>query len=235
MTALHTIASYFFQTSLAVRCVLVCLCTASVLSWTAIFYQTHYIYRLKQQNCSFYTLFHASQSDLNNVYQTLLQPNFRIQGIAHLFHTGFTTFQQGLQQQLPKKLMMQDIERTTNIALEQQSNRLEAPLTLLATIAAITPYVGLLGTVFGIIHTLQALSHTQGAMQLSTVAPGIAEALITTAVGLLAAIPATVAYNYCANSANRIIQNYENFQQQLTTQLHLQQHTNMMRSHETVL
>ncbi len=232
MEMLHTISVYLSHMHPIVYIIVISLLFASLLSWSAIIHQFYYLYRLERHDRRFYTLFDLHQDDLVHLYQNLHQPNLVVQGLSHLFHVGFSRFQQAQKHQLPQQLLLQDVERSTNIWLEKYINRLESPLTLLGTIASVSPYVGLLGTVWGIMHTLQALGYGQHSMQIATVAPGIAEALMTTAFGLLTAIPANIAYNYCANRANRVSQRYERFQQQWITQLSILCHQNRNKSRE---
>src|SRR5690606_35044429 len=98
----------------------------------------------------------------------------------------------------------------------READELEAQLPFLATVGSTSPYIGLFGTVWGIMNSFQALGHMQQAT-LATVAPGIAEALIATAIGLFAAIPAVLAYNRYANRAERLISSYEVFMEEFTS------------------
>jgi biopolymer transport protein TolQ len=112
-------------------------------------------------------------------------------------------------------------QRSMRVALAREEDKLEQSLSFLATVGSVSPYVGLFGTVWGIMHSFMALGNVQQA-SLAMVAPGIAEALIATAMGLFAAIPAVVAYNRYADEVERLINRYDNFQDEFLALLQRQ-------------
>jgi len=128
--------------------------------------------------------------------------------------------------------MMASIQRSMKVVLSREEDKLESNLSLLATIGSISPYVGLFGTVWGIMNSFTALGAVQNA-SLNMVAPGIAEALIATAMGLFAAIPAVVGYNRYSDKVERLVGRYENFMEEFTTVLQRQAHKKMQTEKKT--
>ena len=119
------------------------------------------------------------------------------------------------------EMLIAGVQRSMKVSLAREEDRLESNLSLLATIGSISPYVGLFGTVWGIMRSFTALGSVQHAT-LAMVAPGIAEALIATAMGLFAAIPAVIAYNRYSDQVDRLIGSYENFAEEFSTILQRQ-------------
>lgn len=133
------------------------------------------------------------------------------EGIANIFLAGFREFNRlAKKQNVHRSDMVDGVHRSMRVALSREMVSIEQHLPFLATVGSISPYVGLFGTVWGIMHSFQALSGMRQ-VTIATVAPGIAEALIATAMGLFAAIPAVIAYNKFANTAERLSGRYEVF------------------------
>ena len=133
------------------------------------------------------------------------------EGIANIFLAGFREFNRlAKKQNVHRSDMVDGVHRSMRVALSREMVSIEQHLPFLATVGSISPYVGLFGTVWGIMHSFQSLSGMQQ-VTIATVAPGIAEALIATAMGLFAAIPAVIAYNKFANTAERLSGRYEVF------------------------
>ena len=144
------------------------------------------------------------------------------QGTELIFHAGFKEYVRiHKTEQTNAEAMMDGSHRAMRVALSREVDELEANLNNLATIGSISPYIGLFGTVWGIMSSFIALGAVQQAT-LSMVAPGIAEALIATAMGLFAAIPAVIAYNRFSNQVMRIENNYANFMDEFSSILHRQ-------------
>lgn len=136
------------------------------------------------------------------------------EGIANIFLAGFREFNRLAQKQTVHRSDMVDgVHRSMRVALSREMGSIEYHLPFLATVGSISPYVGLFGTVWGIMHSFQDLSGMQQ-VTIATVAPGIAEALIATAMGLFAAIPAVIAYNKFVNTAERLNSRYEVFMEE---------------------
>ena len=143
-------------------------------------------------------------------------------GMARIFESGFAEYARLHKRTVGSaEMLIAGVQRSMKVSLAREEDRLEANLSLLATIGSISPYVGLFGTVWGIMRSFTALGSVQHAT-LSMVAPGIAEALIATAMGLFAAIPAVIAYNRYSDQVDRLIGSYENFAEEFSTILQRQ-------------
>lgn len=138
----------------------------------------------------------------------------KAEGIANIFLAGFAEFNRLVQKKnVDRAHMVDGVHRSMRVALSREVSNLESNLSFLATVGSTSPYVGLLGTVWGIMNSFQALGQMQQ-VTIATVAPGIAEALIATAMGLFAAIPAVIAYNKFANTADKLNNRYEIFMEE---------------------
>jgi len=185
-----------------VQGVLLLLISASIVSWTIIFAKTYQFWTAGKASQQFSDLLWES-NDLASIYSASL--SLRTSPTAVVFHTGYQALQQETQQvkktgstvasASSPQLSLSHLEQAVRRAQQEQEARLERRLLHLATISSAAPFVGLFGTVWGIMNAFRGLSTAQ-ASSIQAVAPGIAEALIATAVGLAAAIPAVVAYNY---------------------------------------
>tara|TARA_B100000989_G_scaffold297827_1_gene284850 strand:- start:2150 stop:2833 length:684 start_codon:yes stop_codon:yes gene_type:complete len=210
----HSIISFIVAAGPVVKCVVALLLAASVLSWTLIIQRGSFLKRTRKSARAFEDRFCGDVS-LNNLYAGLNQHEANLAGLEKIFYQGYREYMR-LQQQthLPPDGIMERVQRVMSIASARESEKLEQHLQMLATIGSTSPYVGLFGTVWGIMTSFQALGQVQQAT-IAMVAPGISEALIATAMGLFAAIPAVIAYNRYANHADRLIHRYETFQAEL--------------------
>ncbi|MCK4869784.1 MAG: protein TolQ [Gammaproteobacteria bacterium] len=205
-----------------VRLVLLLLLIASIVSWTIIFQRGFFLRKTRAGITEFEELF-WSGSDLNKLFQSLKRQG-NLSGLEHIFYAGFKEFSRLSDKSLASpEAIMQGTERAMRIALSQEVDKLEQNLSFLATVGSTSPYVGLFGTVWGIMTSFRALGAVQQAT-ISMVAPGISEALIATAMGLFAAIPAVIFYNRYANSAEQLTNNYYTFQEEFSSILHRQAH-----------
>jgi biopolymer transport protein TolQ len=144
------------------------------------------------------------------------------QGMEHIFASGFKEFVRLHKQHRVSNFSVSDTaQRSMKVALSREVDSLEHYLSFLATVGSTSPYIGLFGTVWGIMNSFRALSDAQQAT-LAMVAPGIAEALIATAMGLFAAIPAVIAYNRYSDQVDRLVSRYDNFQEEFTALLQRQ-------------
>ena len=164
-----------------------------------------------------------SGADLGVLYQQSQQNLDRLGAVA-LFHNAFKEFIRLRQKSLSTEAVMQGVTRAMRITLIQEQTRLEGKLPTLASIASTAPYVGLFGTVWGIMTSFIGLAKVQHAT-LATVAPGIAEALIATAIGLFAAIPAVLAYNHFMANSDTLNNRYTMFADELSGILHRESHS----------
>jgi biopolymer transport protein TolQ len=140
-------------------------------------------------------------------------------GLEFIFRSGFKEFNRLRKNDMDADAIMEGTQRAMRVALSRESDRLDVSLPFLATVGSTSPYVGLFGTVWGIMNSFLGLAQEQQAT-LATVAPGISEALIATAMGLFAAIPAVVAYNRFSANADRLYSTYETFVEEFSSILH---------------
>ena len=205
-----------------VKGVMLILVAASITSWALIFQRALVLSKAKKQSDSFEERF-WSGLDLVRVYRepSSEQP----QSTEYIFRSGFKEFNRLRQQNgVDPDALMEGVQRGMRVAVAREQERLERHLPLLATIGSISPYIGLFGTVWGIMNSFRGLANAQQAT-LATVAPGISEALIATAIGLFAAIPAVVAYNRYAAQSDTILAGMETFADEFSAILHRKVHS----------
>ncbi len=219
----HSLLSFFSGASLVVKMVMFLLLFVSLISWTLIFQRSHLLRRATKKTTEFEQRF-WSGDDLNKLYTHLTDGKVLPEGMEQIFTAGFKEFlrlrNQGNKQ---ASIILDAVQRAMRVACSREVDKLEHHLPFLATVGSTSPYVGLFGTVWGIMTSFQALG---GAAQatVAMVAPGISEALIATAMGLFAAIPAVVAYNRYATQVERITTQYEDFQEEFSNILSRQLH-----------
>lgn len=207
----HTnLFTYFFQAGLVVKLVILVLLLASIFSWTLILQRAWYFKRKGEQYTVFAKRFWES-SDLSKLYADIDNSLTDKQGLIAIFYTGFKDY---LRTRRQGKSPEESMQRVMQIQQAKEALQLEQHLPFLASIGSIAPYVGLFGTVWGIMTSFQALGHVQQAT-IAMVAPGISEALIATALGLFTAIPAVLAYNRYTTRANNLLDRYALFQDEL--------------------
>ena len=217
MTEHLSIIGLISHASIPVQLVMLSLVAASVYSWTLIAkYRT--VHRRANKELKSFEEEFWSGADLGSLYQRSQHNNDR-QGTEALFYAGFKEFMRLKQKGSPHEFIMEGVTRAMRIALAQEQNRLEGKLPALASIASTAPYVGLFGTVWGIMTSFIGLAKVQQAT-LATVAPGIAEALIATAIGLFAAIPAVLAYNHFMANSDVLNNKYSMFADEFLGILH---------------
>lgn len=207
----HTdLLGYFFQAALVVKLVMILLFAASIVSWTLIFQRAWYF---KQQNaaCALFSERFWQSTDLNMLFTQIDRNRDEQEGLAGIFHAAFKEYLRCRQQ---GGLVLERIARVMHIGQNKEALHLEKHLPLFASIGSVTPYVGLFGTVWGIMMSLQALGQAQQAT-IAMVAPGISEALVATALGLFTAIPAVLAYNRYSTQAGLLLERYQLFQDEL--------------------
>lgn len=211
----------FLQASLLVKTVMLLLLGMSIYSWTLIFARSRMIKAAKSALNHFEDRFWSGH-DLSRLYKETAARSERISGGEKIFYTGFKEFSR--LHRMPGRNVEGVIDgahRSMRVSLSREMDELENGLTTLATIGSISPYIGLFGTVWGIMNSFIALGEVQQAT-LSMVAPGIAEALIATAMGLFAAIPAVMAYNKFSTQAGQLETSYINLMEEFTSILHRQ-------------
>jgi biopolymer transport protein TolQ len=205
--------------SLLVQIIMLLLLVASMISWTMIFRKWFALKAAYREAGRFEEKF-WSGANLNQMYTDLSRKDAA--GIGSVFVAGFKEYMRlDKQKSLQPMEVLEGIQRAMRVALSREVDYLETHLSFLATVGSTSPYVGLFGTVWGIMNSFRALGVVQQAT-LAHVAPGIAEALIATAMGLFAAIPAVIAYNRYANDVERLITRYEIFMEEFASILQRQ-------------
>ena len=216
MTSDLSVIGLIFGASLPVQIVLILLMLASLVSWTIIFTKRRLIRRTRAASDDFEAAF-WSGGDLNTLYQSASREKGGSFGMASIFEGGFREFNRGLQQgAVNSDKLIEECRRAMNVSQMREVDRLEQGLAPLATIGSTSPYVGLFGTVWGIMNAFMEIGNMQSAT-LATVAPPIAEALIATAAGLFAAIPAVIAYNHYADKVVRLEYRYDGFTEEFSS------------------
>ena len=211
--------SLISEATFIVQLVLLVLIVASVLSWSAIIVKWREFRRIKMQASQFEERFWSGM-ELSELYKEINEQEQ--EGMAKIFYSGFNEYIRLHKQDSLSPLAIADTAvRSMKVVLAREVDNWNKHLNFLSVVASTSPYVGLFGTVWGIMHAFLALQDVQQAT-LSLVAPGIAEALVATALGLFAAIPAVIAYNRFSEHSNLLISRYDNFIEEFTAILHRQ-------------
>lgn len=209
-----------FNASLPVKIVMLILLLASVLSWAIIYIKWSYLKQNRLEAKTFEGRF-WSGINLSDLFSQLSSRQDKRFGMESIFENGFREFARARKADLPTADVINASHRSMKVSMSREVDQLENQLSYLATVGSVSPYVGLFGTVWGIMDSFRSLAGEQQAT-LAMVAPGISEALIATAMGLLAAIPAVVAYNNFATEIDQLVSRYENFIEEFTGILHRQ-------------
>jgi biopolymer transport protein TolQ len=210
--------------SILVQLVMLTLVAASVVSWVMIFQRSAALRSAKNALDDFEDRF-WSGIDLSKLYRQVTGNPDTNSGLEQIFRAGFKEFSRMRQQAgVEPEAVMDAVQRSMRVAISREEERLEQHLPFLATVGSTSPYIGLFGTVWGIMNSFRGLATTQQAT-LAAVAPGIAEALIATAIGLFAAIPAVIAYNRFSARSEMLISRYYTFADEFSSILHRRVHT----------
>jgi biopolymer transport protein TolQ len=210
------------QASIVVKVVMLLLAAVSFMSWMFIFQKWFSIRRANAQTDRFEREF-WSGNDLNALYQGAVQHRHTIGSLERIFEAGFREFAKlrSGQRAGDASDIVDGARRAMRATFQREMDFLERHLAFLASTGSVSPYVGLFGTVWGIMHAFRSLANVQQAT-LAQVAPGIAEALVATAIGLFAAIPAVVAYNRYSHDIERLANRFESFMEEFSNILHRQ-------------
>ncbi|MGM0594079.1 MAG: protein TolQ [Pseudomonadota bacterium] len=221
MTTDMSIWSLVAEASLLVQLVMLLLLAASIYSWTLIIQKFRLLRATGADARTFENRF-WSGIDLVELYKQVNKRRDELTGMAALFESGFGEYARLRKQGgLSSMDIVEGAQRAMRVSLSRELDRLEEGLAFLATVGSTSPYIGLFGTVWGIMNSFRALGGAEHAT-LSMVAPGIAEALVATAMGLFAAIPAVIAYNRFSNEVERLDNRYETFKEEFATLLQRQ-------------
>lgn len=217
-----SIFSLIANASIVVQLVMLLLLLASVLSWVVIFQRSRLLSNSKKELLEFEERF-WSGADLNTLYRECVQQT-QTSAVENVFMSGLKEFGKMRQQNTQDPdAVMAGAQRAMRVAITRESEALDTHLPFLATVGSTSPYIGLFGTVWGIMHSFQGLAAVKQAT-IATVAPGISEALIATAMGLLAAIPAVIFYNRFASRVEQISTGLYTFADELSALLYRQAH-----------
>ena len=213
-----SILELFLNASIIVKSVIVILILASIVSWMIIFERWIYIKKVNQEFFDFETRF-WSDSGLEALLLTSQEGEHEPLGAEYIFQVGYLDYKRLIAEKIDSDTIMSSVQRNMQAALTKEQSLLEKHLPFLATVASVSPYIGLFGTVWGIMNSFRGLAGSSQAT-LSAVAPGISEALIATAIGLFAAIPALIAYNKYISDSDRLISSFEGFKEEFSSVLH---------------
>ncbi|MDC9725826.1 MAG: protein TolQ [Gammaproteobacteria bacterium] len=220
MSADLSLITLISEASLLVKLVMLTLLAISLYSWMLIFKKRGELSQAKLDADKFEDKF-WSGNELNNLYEDISSRPHSSHGMEGIFEVGFKEFVRLKKADSDSALVLEGAQRVMRISLAREIDRLEMSLPFLATAGSTSPYIGLFGTVWGIMNSFRALGDVQQAT-LGMVAPGIAEALIATAMGLFAAIPAVVAYNKYSHEVERLINRYDTFLEEFSSILQRQ-------------
>ncbi len=217
-----SIMSLIGNAGLVVQLVMASLMLASVVSWVMIVVRFRVLSRAGKAGAAFEERFWSGE-DLSTLYNQVRKAPDEDAGQEAIFRAGFEEYVRLTKTSRDADAVMEGAQRAMRVALQREQARLNKSLPFLATVGSTSPYIGLFGTVWGIMNSFRALAHVSQAT-LAVVAPGIAEALIATAMGLFAAIPAVVAYNRYASLTDELVGECEMFAEEFSSLLHRQAH-----------
>ena len=211
------------QASWLVKGVMLILLLASVASWIIIFRKRQVLNKAEKEADVFEEKF-WSGTDLSALHESITTGHRKTDGMEKIFEAGFSEFLRMRQQgRMGPNAMVEGAQRAMRIALTRETEELELRLNFLATVGSTSPYIGLFGTVWGIMTSFHQLA-TVNKATIAMVAPGLSEALIATAMGLFAAIPAVIGYNRFSNQVERLEVRYDNFKEEFSSILQRQAH-----------
>jgi biopolymer transport protein TolQ len=215
-----SILQLILNASWVVQGIMLLLAAVSVMSWYYIFRKLFAIKRAQRQTDDFERTF-WSRPELNALYQSAMNARHLTGILERIFEAGFRDFVKLKTQRVDASDLVDGARRAMRATYQREMDYLESHLAFLASVGSVSPYVGLLGTVWGIMHSFRGLANVAQAT-LAAVAPGIAEALVATAIGLFAAIPAVVAYNRYSHDIERLAVRFESFMEEFSNILQRQ-------------
>jgi len=217
-----SIVHLILEASVVVQLVMLILLLASVASWALIYAKWRQLSSTRDASGAFEERFWSGGS-VAELYREVHTEHDESVGTQRLFTAGFGEYARLHKQGHGPQQVLDGAQRAMRISMSRETDRLDANLSFLATVGSTSPYVGLFGTVWGIMNAFQSLGNVSQAT-LALVAPGIAEALIATAMGLFAAIPAVIAYNRFSYDMGRLETRFDNFVEEFMSLLHRQLH-----------
>jgi biopolymer transport protein TolQ len=216
-----SLVSLVTNASVLVQIIMALLLVVSLMSWSYIFTKMLTIRRARSQTTQFEDNF-WSGADLNTLYQRTTSNSADAGSLERIFESGFREFLRHRKNGATDVTAVTNgVQRAMKATYQREMDRLDSHLAFLATVGSVSPYVGLFGTVWGIMNAFRGLANV-GQATLAHVAPGIAEALVATAMGLFAAIPAVVAYNRYSHEVDRLANRFESFMEEFSNILQRQ-------------
>ena len=212
------------QASPVVQAVMFFLLLISISSWVIIFQRYFIISKSRAVLADFEERF-WSGTDLNSLFYDIRENKDGLAGIHNVFTDGFEEFGRLVKKRASPDAIMEGVQRLMRVAVNREEEILMAGLPFLASVGSVSPYIGLFGTVWGIMNAFLGLAASTDAVTINAVAPGMAEALIATAMGLVAAIPGVLSYNYYNSKADILLSRYELFSDEFTSILHRRLHS----------
>ena len=210
-----SVLNLFLEAGMVVKTVMLLLLFASVLTWIVVVERYNFYKKIKDINTSFHKRFWSGE-DLNVLYDEIELENIPLYGSLSVFQSAFKEFKQLNPQEVITELDLEGINRCMRVAIAADEEEMNKHLPFLANVGSVSPYVGLLGTVWGIMTSFQGLSDATQAT-INAVAPGISEALVATAMGLFAAIPAVIAFNKYTSELETMSQSTLIFSEELAS------------------
>lgn len=210
-----SVINLFLEAGMVVKIVMLILLLASVLTWIVIVERYNFYKKIKDINSSFHQRFWSGE-DLNTLYNELIDQDIPLYGSLGVFKSSFKEFKQISSQETISELDLEGINRCMRVAIASDEEEMNKHLPFLANVGSVSPYIGLLGTVWGIMTSFQGLSDATQAT-INAVAPGISEALVATAMGLFAAIPAVIAFNKYTSELETMSQSTLIFSEELAS------------------
>lgn len=218
-----SIWSLVVNASVVVQIVMLILVAASLISWVMIF-QRLMVFRKARRSLREFEERFWSGVDLGQLYRDVSEAPDNGSGAENIFRAGIKEFTRLTQQpNVDPDAVMDGVQRSMRVALAREEEKLEMHLPFLATVGSTSPYIGLFGTVWGIMNSFRGLANVHQAT-LASVAPGISEALVATAIGLFAAIPAVIAYNRYSARMETLLAGYDTFAEEFSAILHRRVH-----------
>jgi biopolymer transport protein TolQ len=210
-----SVLNLFLEAGMVVKTVMLLLLLASVLTWIVVVERYNFYKKIKDINTSFHKRFWSGE-DLNVLYDEIELENIPLYGSLSVFQSAFKEFKQLNPEEVITELDLEGINRCMRVAIAADEEEMNKHLPFLANVGSVSPYVGLLGTVWGIMTSFQGLSDATQAT-INAVAPGISEALVATAMGLFAAIPAVIAFNKYTSELETMSQSTLIFSEELAS------------------
>jgi len=210
-----SVLNLFLEAGMVVKTVMLLLLLASVLTWIVVVERYNFYKKIKDINTRFHKRFWSGE-DLNVLYDEIELENIPLYGSLSVFQSAFKEFKQLNPQEVITELDLEGINRCMRVAIAADEEEMNKHLPFLANVGSVSPYVGLLGTVWGIMTSFQGLSDATQAT-INAVAPGISEALVATAMGLFAAIPAVIAFNKYTSELETMSQSTLIFSEELAS------------------